>query len=423
MKSSVETLAGLQRKMTVVLPPEHIEPKYHERLKEYAKTAQIKGFRPGKAPLKIIEQKMGESIRFDVIAKLIESSFYEATQENKLKIAGQPNVSPGEIKKDQSMTYTATFEIYPDIIFKKIDGETLEVPSAELTDKDTTGMLTHLQKQHVAFKEVNRASKNGDKVLIDFEGTVDGKPFNGNTAKNFHLELGSKNMIPGFEEGIVGMKPDDEKTIQVTFPEDYHAKDLAGKKSEFKIKLHKVEEAELPELNDEFAKKLGVEDLETLKKDIRETMERNLKNKLWELKKTRVLNKLLEKNSIEVPRALVEMEIDNMHVMAKQQFAQIRGVEWPKDKALPREPYMEQATKQVKLGLLLAEFIKENNIKIDEERVKAKIEELAKNYQQPEKMIEAYRQNKQILAQMNAGLMRQLAQGMGVLSSTSVTFP
>jgi len=403
MKSSVETLEGLQRKMTVTLSSEEIEPKYNERLKEQAKTANIKGFRPGKVPLRILEQKVGDSIRFDVVAKLIESSFYKAVEESKLKIAGQPHVEPGEMKKDQPVQYTATFEVYPDIEFKALEGVKLEVPTSELTDTDVTEMLEHLQKQHATFKDVDRASKDGDKVILDFEGTIDGKPFTGNAAEKFQLDLGSKSMIPGFEEGVIGMKPGDEKTIKVNFPKDYQAKEVAGKAAEFKIKLNKVQEADLPELNDEFAKKLGVEKgMEALKKDIRETMQRNLKDKLWQLKKTRLLNKLLEKNPLEVPTALVDMEIKNMNAMAKQQFTQTRGVEWPKGRELPREPYVEQATKQVKLGLLLAEFIKENDIKVDQERVKAKVEEIAKNYQEPEKIAEGYMQNKQILAQLES---------------------
>jgi trigger factor len=411
MSITVENLDGLKRKMTITLPTDKIEPKYSERLHEYAKTAKMPGFRPGKVPLTVLEQKVGKNLRLEILSKLMESEFMAAIDEKKLRIAGQPIVKPGEVvEKDKPFEYTVTFEVYPDIELKTLDDVKLVVPISSVTEDDIKKTEKDIQKQHAKWKTIETAAKSGDRVIIDFEGFVDEKPFEGNQAKEFSLELGSNQFIPGFEDQLIGCVAGDKKDIQVTFPKDYRAKDLAGKPATFKITIHRVETAELPELNDEFAKTLKIEGgLEKLQETIASTLKTNLKNKLWELKKTRVLKALLEQNSILAPESLVDMEIKHLQEVTKSRFKQMHGKEWPKDQPMAREPYVEQATRQVKLGLLLAHVIKKYDLTVSEAMLNERLDEFAKGQAEPEKIRSYYKQDQRLLSQVKAVILEDAA--------------
>lgn len=411
MSITVENLEGLKRKMTIVLPKEKIEPKYSERLHEYAKTAQMPGFRPGKIPLKVLETKVGKNLRLEVLSKLMESEFIAALDDKNLRVAGQPVVTPGEtVEKDKPFEYAITFEVYPDIQIKDLEGVKLSVPVTKITEADIQKTEQDIQKQHVTWNTVEAASKKGNRVIIDFEGLVGDRPFEGNQAKEFPLELGSGQFIPGFEDQLISCVAGDKKDVTVTFPEEYRAKDLAGKSAIFKVTVHRVEESTLPKFDDEFSKTLNVEGgLKELKETISNTMETKLKNKLWELKKTRVLKAFLEKNPIEVPESLVDMEINHLQEMAKERFKQMQGKDWPKDKPMPREPYMEQATRQVKLGLLLGEFIKKENLTVTDDMLNQKLDDFAKGQAEPEKIKSYYKQDQRLLSQVKAVILEDEA--------------
>lgn len=411
MSITIENLEGLKRKMTIILPKEKIEPKYSERLREYAKTAKMPGFRPGKVPLKILETKVGKNLRLEVLSKLMESEFIAAINDKNLRVAGQPVVRPDEtVEKDKPFQYTVIFEVYPEVELKDFEGLELSVPVAKVTEADIQKTENDIQKQHVIWNAVEKTSKKGDRVIIDFEGFVDDKPFEGNQAKEFPLELGSNQFIPGFEDQLIGCVAGEKKDVNVTFPKEYRAKELAEKSAIFKVTVHRVEEPTLPKFDDDFAKTLKIEGgLKELKETISNTMETNLSNKLWELKKTRVLKAFLEKNPITVPESLVDMEIKHLQEVAKSRFKQMQGKEWPKDKPMAREPYLEQAQRQVKLGLLLGELIKKENLTVTDEMLNQKLNDFAKGQAEPEKIKSYYKKDQRLLSQVKAVILEDEA--------------
>jgi len=403
MQTEVKKLDGLKYELTVTLPAEEVKKAYEKRLKEVSKEAKISGFRPGKVPVDVVEKQFGKGLRDEVAGNLMQSSFEEAVTSNELVIAGQPNVRPGELVNDQPFEYVATFETYPKIELKDLDGVKLDKATAEVSDDDVAKMLEKIQKQQAEWIEVDRVSANGDRVIIDFDGFLEGEAFEGGSAKEFALELGSKQMIPGFEEGLIGTKAKDEKKIEVTFPKEYPVEKLAGQKTTFEITVHKVEEPKLPELDDELAKKAGIEDgIDALKAEVRKGMERELKQMLDSQIKTQVLDKLIELNPIDIPDALLELEIKSLQQMARQQMAQQMGGKELPDIDLPREPYIEQATKRVTLGLLLAEVIKLHDIKVNGDLVRTKVEEIAQAYGKPDEVVAWYYNNKQMLSEVEA---------------------
>jgi len=325
--------------------------------------------------------------------------------ENNLQIAGQPHVHPKPLEKNEPFEYVAEFEVYPEIELKDLEGQQLDKLVTEISDADVNKMLEKIQRQQAEWASVDRAAQNGDKLVIDFVGTMNKETFEGGTAKDFSLELGSGQMIKGFEEGIVGAELNKPVTIKVTFPEDYPAENLAGKDAEFEITVTKIEEPKLPAIDDELAKKVGMDGgLEKLKEEVRSGMERELKQAIESRMKMSVLDKLIELNPIEVPSAFLDMEIENLQKVTMQQMASSmgKGNEKLPEIDLPKEPYMEQAKKRVTLGLLLGEVIKQFKIEVDDSKVRAKIEEIASAYQKPKEVVDWYYSNKQMLSEIEA---------------------
>lgn len=403
MQTELEKLDGLKRKLKITLPVEEVKSAYEKHLKNVIKQVNLPGFRPGKVPVDIVEKKYGAGLKNEVAGELMQGSFEKALEENKLKIAGQPHVHPEGLEKDKPFEYVAEFEVYPEIALEDLSSAKFEKLVSEVTDADVATMLEKIQRQQAEWDEVERDAKDGDRLLIDFVGTIDGETFEGGAAKDFALELGSKQMIPGFEEGLVGAKSKEMKKIKVTFPKEYPAEKLAGKEAEFEVTVNKIEEPRLAELNDDLAKKIGVEGgIDTLKKQVREGMERELKQATEARIKMSVLDKLIELNPIDVPEALVNMEIQNLQNVTRQQMAgQYGGQELP-EIDLPRDPYVEQATKRVKLGLLLGEVIKAYNISVDAAKVREKVEEIAAAYRKPQEVVDWYYGNKQMLGEVEA---------------------
>ena len=405
MQVSVETISGLERRMTVGIPAERIENEVNKRLQQTASRARVDGFRPGKVPMSVIRKRFGGSARQEVIGEVIQSSFYEAIMQEKLNPAGAPSVEPKELNEGKDFEYIATFEVYPELALGDFGDISVERIESEVTDADLEKMLEILRKQNTRFEAVERAAENEDQLTVDFTGRVDGEAFQGGTASNTQIVLGSGRMIPGFEEGLVGAKAGDTLTLNVTFPEDYQNLELAGKAAEFEVVVHSVAAPVLPELDDEFFAKFGVEDggLEGFRAEVRKNMERELRQAIKGKTKTQVMDGLLATNQVEVPKALLNSEIDRLREQAVQQF----GGGNIKPEQLPAELFEEQAKRRVSLGLIVAEIVKQNEIKPDNDRVRAMIEDLASAYQEPEQVVNWYFQNEQQLAEIQSVVLEE----------------
>ncbi|MGQ3890241.1 trigger factor [Legionella sp. CNM-1927-20] len=404
MQVSVETLKGLERKVTVSVPTEKVEEEVKLRLRSLARKVKIAGFRPGKVPMNIVQSRYSDSVREEVAREMVQSTLYEALKDKELVPAGAPSVEPEQLESGKDFRYSATFEVLPVIEIKELDKPEIELVRAEVKDADVQEMLEKLREQNKEWQEVSRAAKQGDKVIIDFEGFLDGKPFEGGSAQYYELVLGSNSMIPGFEEQIVGGKPNEPFEIKVNFPESYGHQDLAGKEATFKITIKSVMEGKLPELNDEFAEKFNIKEggLEALKKDIKENMTRELERRVSAMNRERIFDKLLEANQFDLPKALIDQEIEHLkHDMYHRVF----GHEHSDDEKIPDFPrnlFEKQANRRVHLGLLLSEYIKQHKLTASKERVDAMIDKLAKAYEKPEELRSWYYSKKENLAEIEA---------------------
>jgi len=406
MEISVDTKKGLERHLTITIPADRIEQDILEELGRLSKTAKLKGFRPGKVPLDVLKLQYGESVRVEVLEKLMKSSLFEALQKENLNPAGMPAIIDVKDSSGEPLEFVASFEVYPEIKLANMEKVTIERPVAEITDADFEKMLTSIQQQHSDWVDVDRASKDGDKVIIDFEGTIDGVAFEGGQAQEFPVEIGSGQMLKEFDKALNKVKVNSEVEAKVNFPKDYHGSDVAGKKAIFKITVKKVQEPVLPELNDEFVKRIDEKaTLESFKDDVKKNMERELDRTIKSRIKNAVMDKLLEKNGIDLPKALLDRQID---ALRKQALSQFQGMTEPdKMPEIPADILEEQATKQVSLGLLIAEFVKEHEIKVDEDRVRQTIDELAKSYQDPEQVVRWYYGNKDRLQEMEFSVLEE----------------
>lgn len=392
MQVSVESGEGLEKRLLVNLPAEQVNVAVDGKLKELARTVRMDGFRPGKVPLRVVKQRYGEQVKHDVWGELIQSSFYEAATQEKLMPVGDPKIELREDEAEGGLAYTATFDIMPEIELADMSGVSIKRPVAEVQDSDVDNMIEKLRKQRTEWKEVDRASQDGDSVTIDFKGIIDGEAFEGGSGEDAPLVLGSGSMIPGFEDGLVGASAGDEPVLTLKFPEDYRAEHLAGKDVTFEVKVKKVSEPELPAVDEDFVKTLGIEDgtEEALRKEIRSNMEREVKQKTSTRIKEQVMDALLEANGINVPRAMVENESKALKQQAEAQMAQA-GQASSLD--LPLNIFEGQAERRVKLGILISEIVKEHNIEVDQARVDGMIEENASTYENPQEIIDWYKEN------------------------------
>ncbi|MFX4228409.1 MAG: trigger factor [Porticoccaceae bacterium] len=400
MQVSVEATTGLERRMTVSLPAADINQQVSERLKKAQKTVMIKGFRKGKVPMSVLEQRFGAGVRQEVLGELVNKSYGEALAEKEIRPAGQPTIEELEepAKGAEEFSYTAVFEIYPEVEVGDLSKIKIETAEVEVTDSDVEEMLETLRKQSATFETVDRAAKEGDTVVIDFSGSIDGEAFEGGSAEGSSLELGSGQMIPGFESGIVGMKAGDTRNVEVTFPEDYQAENLKGKDAVFAITLSEVKERVLPEIDAEFITNFGIEggDLEALKSEIRSNMERELEKKKLQFEKTQVMDALCDLHEIEMPQSMIKDEIARSKREMFQQYGggQADNLDLSQ---LPDEPFVEQASKRVKLGLLMSELVKKEGISADADSVKKEISKMAAGYEDPEQVEQYYYSNENLL--------------------------
>ncbi len=400
MQVSIETTSGLERRLTVGVPAERVDAEVDNRLKKAAREVNLKGFRPGKVPMKVMRQRFGAGVRQEVLGEVMSQSFQEAVVQENLRPAGQPSIEPRSLEAGRDLEYVATFEVLPEVETVDMAGFEVEKPVASVTDQDIDDIIEVFRKQQGQLQAVERPAAQGDTVNIDYEGTRDGEVFEGGSAEGSALELGSGRMIPGFEDGIVGLSAGEEKTLELSFPEDYHNEDLKGAAVEFKVKVNEVQELVPAELDEELFKQYGVEEggLEQFRKEVGENMARELKNAIQARVKQQVMNAVLEAHNLDVPRALVEHETDVMRQQMFQQFGGAGGQDLDLKSLLPDEMFSEQAERRVKLGLLLAEMISKFQLKADADKVREAIEELASTYQEPEEVINWYYSNQQQLS-------------------------
>lgn len=389
MQVQLETLSGLERRMSIALPLAAIDAQVTERLKRVARTAKIQGFRPGKAPAKIVEMNYGAQVREEVLGEQVQQAFYKAAAEQKLRVAGYPRFEPAE-GDAESFKFAAAFEVFPEVVVGDLAGKEIEKPKTEVTDAEIDKTVDILRKQRTRFNRVEREAANGDRVIIDFKGAIDGVAFEGGSSENFPFMLGQGQMLPEFEAGIIGMKEGEIKSVVVSFPADYHGKDVAGKTAVFEILVKNVAEAQLPEVNEEFAKQLGIADgdVAKMRAEIRKNVEREVKRRLSAQIKENVMQALIDVTPMDLPKALVDLEVGRLMEQARQDLAQ-RGMQ-VKDMPLPADLFTQQAERRVALGLILSAVVEANKLEAKPEQVKALVEEFAESYEQPEDVIQWY---------------------------------
>ena len=398
LQVTTNKLSDNQTQLTVKVPVEKIQNKVNGRINQVAKTAKIDGFRKGRVPVSHIRAQYGAGIQQEVINDVIRDTVFEAIKAEDVRAVGMPNIDDVKLE-DDFLVYQATVEIFPEIEVQGISEVEVERHTATVSEEDVDTMIENLQKQRQEFADKDGAAEDGDQVTFDFEGSIDGEKFEGGSSEDFKLVIGSGQMIPGFEDGIKGMTAGEEKTIDVTFPEEYQAEDLVGKEAQFKITLKKVEESKLPELNDEFFALFGVTEggLEQLKADVRKNMEREIKNAARSQVKQAVFDGLLDKNEFDVPQAMVDQEIERQRNMMMQRFAQQFGANpdnFNKD-MLPDELFEEQAIRAARLGVIVARVIESQKLEVDQDRVETFIKEAAENYEDPAEVIEYYTNDQQ----------------------------
>jgi trigger factor len=382
----------------VGVPAERVEGEVDSRLQKAAQKAKLPGFRPGKVPLKVMRQRYGAGVRQEVLGEVVSQSFQEAVLQEKLRPAGQPSIEPKSLEPGKDLQYVAIFEVFPDVELVDMKDFAVAKPVAQVKEEDVNNIIEVFRKQQGTWDEVKRAAIMTDKVNLDYTGLKDGEEFEGGSAQDSDLELGSGRMISGFEEGIVGMKPEDEKTLDLTFPDDYHNEDLKGAAVEFKITLNKIMELVPAKIDEELFAKYGVEEggEERFREDVGENMARELKNAVEANVKQQVMDALLEVHqALEVPKALVDQEISGMRQQMFQQFGGAGNMDLDLESLLPDTMFSENAERRVKLGLVLAEYISSYELRADNEQVSKAIAEIASTYESPQEVIDYYQSNPQ----------------------------
>ena len=408
MQVSVETTSQIERRITIQVPAAEIDGAVSARLKETAKNVRLNGFRQGRVPMAVVNQRYGDSVRNEVVGEVMRERYVRAITEEGLNPAGFPQIEPKVNQAGKDLEFVAIMEIYPQVELASIEGTEVERPVVAVNDADVDEMIDTLRKQNAAWEEVDAAAASGDQVTIDFQGFLGDEPFEGGSAEGHALVIGSNSFIPGFEDQLIGAKAGEEKTISVTFPADYQAEHLAGQEATFKVTVHKVSSQKLPEVDAEFIERFGVEngDEAKFRAEIKKNMTREAAQAVDNRVKQQVLDALKKANDIPVPSALVQQETDAMKRQAAQQFG--LGEDFDVSQ-LPNELFADQAKSRVQVGLLLAEVIKSNELDADDAAIKAKVEELAEQYQDPSEVVEYYMGNEQLKTQVKSAILEEKA--------------
>ena len=405
MAVTVETLEKLERKMTLTLPVGIVESEVQSRLKKLARTIKMDGFRPGKVPMNVVSQRYGYSVHYEVMNDKVGEAFFNAANEAKLRVAGQPRISESEASPEGEMAFDAVFEVYPDVKIGDLSTAEVEKISAEVTDSAIDKTVDILRKQRRTFSQRphDAAAQDGDRVTVDFEGKIDGEVFAGGKAEDFQFIVGDGQMLKEFEEATRGMKSGESKTFQLAFPADYHGKDVAGKTADFMVTLKKIEAAHLPEVDGALAKSLGIEDatVEGLRADIQKNLAREVKARLLARNKQAVMDALVGKAELDLPNASVQAEVNRLLEGARAELKQ-RGIKDADKAPMPEDIFRPQAERRVRLGLVVAELVRSNNLQATTEQVKAHIEELAASYEKPADVMRWYYSDNNRLAEVEA---------------------
>lgn len=402
MAQNTSPVNTLERKINMSVVAADVEKSVAVRLARMARTVKMPGFRPGKVPMKIVEQQYSAQARSEAFTEAVQQAFGAAVREQNLRVAGFPKIEPAESTEPGKVFFSATFEVYPEIVAADLSGKTLERSVLTVGDAEVEKTLEVLRKQRVSYVVADKAAAKDDRIVMDFRGTREGEAFDGGTAEDFPVVLGAGALLPEFETNVEGLKAGDSKTFSLTFPEDYQAKDLAGTTVQFEVKIKSVEAPVLPELSADFAKSLGVPsgDVEQLKADVKSNLEREVKKRLQARVKNEVMNLLLEAHEFDVPSALVEQESQRMAEEARANLAS-RGMNV---KDIPVEPawFADQAVRRVRLGLVVAEIVKKNELYAKPEQIRAVVEEQAQSYEDPADVVRWYYSDTQRLAQVEA---------------------
>ncbi|MDR5901995.1 trigger factor [Halomonas icarae] len=408
MQVSVDTTSQIERRITVQVPAAEIDEAVNTRLKDAAKNVRMDGFRRGKVPMTVIRQRYGSEVRNEVVGEVMRERYVRAISENELNPAGLPQIEATVNEAGKDLEFVATLEIYPEITLASIEGAEVERPVVEVSEADVDEMIDTLRKQNAEWEVVERAAEDGDQLTIDFQGFLGDEPFEGGSAEGHDLVIGSGSFIPGFEEQLIGATASDDKELKVTFPEDYQAENLAGQEATFKVKVHAVKGQALPEVDAEFVKKFGVDDgdLDKFRAEVKKNMSREAEQAVDNRVKQQVLSALQKANEVTVPQALVQQETDGLKRQAAQQFG--LGEDFDVSQ-LPNELFEEQARSRVEVGLLLAEVIKVNELEASDDEIRAKVQELAEQYQEPEQVVEHYMGNDQLKTQVKSAILEEKA--------------
>ena len=415
MATAVETLSKLERRMTLSFPLADVQAEVEKRLKVRARTAKAPGFRPGKVPMKMVAAQFGYQVETEVLNDKVGRAFNDAAVENNLRVAGFPRIEPktSEEAGEGKLAFDATFEVYPEVTLGDLSGAEVEKTTAAVSDAEIDKTIDILRKQRVHYHVkgeqgahgdggADQSAQNGDRVTVDFVGKIDGVEFQGGKADAFPFVLGEGRMLPEFEAATIGLKVGESKSFPLAFPEDYHGKDVAGKTAEFTITVKKIEWAHMPEVDAVFAQSLGIEDgdLTKMREDIKKNLEREVTARTKAKTKDSVMNALIKASELDVPQALIDQDVERLSEMARQDMAQ-RGMD-PKGMQLPKELFTAQAERRVRLGLILAEVVKQNKLEATEEQVKAQIEDFAQSYEDPQQVLKYYFSDRRRLAEVEA---------------------
>lgn len=409
MEVSVEAPDGLKRRMTVQIPSEHVEKAVEEKLRNVGRHAKISGFRPGKAPMKVLYQRYGDRVRHEVLEDLLQATYPEALDQVALQPAGQPHIEIGQHDAGAGVEYTASFEVYPEVVLKGLDDLRITEPEVAVEDADVERTVQQMREQNKTFETAERAAEDGDQVTIDFEGTVDGEPFSGNAGEDVAVEIGSGRFMEQMEAGLKGHVAGESFTVEIDFPDDYPAEELRGKQAQFQVSVKQVEASVLPELDDELLKKVGVEEggVEALREKVRGSLERERDKAVKSRVKQQIMDALLEANPIEVPGTLVDQEIERLRQESMQRLPVDQRKPELAREMMPDTLFEHTARRRVALGLLIAELIKSRGIELEQARVDGMVEELAGEYERSDDVARYYRSNAQIMKGIEAMVMEE----------------
>jgi trigger factor len=401
MQVSIESSTGLERQLKIGVPADKIDQEVTDRLQKATKTVSIKGFRKGKVPLRVVKQHYGKGVRQEVIGEIVNSSFYEAIQKEELRPVGQPRIDDLKNAEGQDLEYLAIFEVYPEVKLADLGKVKVSRPVADVTPEDVEKMISVLRDQQASFTVAEKAAEDGDQVNIDFVGTHKKEEFAGGSAEGQDLVLGSNSMIPGFEDGLIGVSAGDETVLKLKFPKDYHSEELKGKAVQFAVKVHSVSEKQMPEMDDDFFRLYGVEagGEEKFREDIEANMERELRNAIRTKVKNRVMDQLFSLNKVDVPAALISNEITQLKQQMVQQFGGGQQIDLS---MLPDDMFKEKAERRAALGVIVSEVVKVEELTPDADQVRARVDEIASTYEQPQEVVDYYYSKPELLSSVEA---------------------